>query len=86
VVEHRFDDTWAFAKGQWLADGHGFGRMVRAHGARAKLLIALPLAAGLRGAAVSLARRQPRWLPYYACFVLFNYAGLVREVTGGERP
>jgi len=23
-VEHRFGDTWEFAKGQWLADGHGF--------------------------------------------------------------
>jgi glycosyltransferase involved in cell wall biosynthesis len=85
VVEHRFEDTWEFAKGQWLADGHGFGRMVRAHGARAKLLIALPLAAGVRGCALSLVRRQPRWLAYYACFVLFNYVGLVREVAAGER-
>ena len=32
VVEHRFEDTWEFAKGQWLADGHGFGRMIQAHG------------------------------------------------------
>jgi glycosyltransferase involved in cell wall biosynthesis len=86
VVEHRFDDTWEFAKGQWLADGHGFGRMVRAHGLRAKLLLGLPLAAGVRGAALSLARRQPRWLPYYACFVLFNYAGLVRELAENRRP
>jgi glycosyltransferase involved in cell wall biosynthesis len=86
VVEHRFDDTWEFAKGQWLADGHGFGRMVRAHGLRAKLLLGLPLAAGARGAALSLARRQPRWLPYYACFVVFNYAGLVRELAENRRP
>jgi glycosyltransferase involved in cell wall biosynthesis len=85
VVEHRFEDTWAFAKGQWLADGHGFGRMVRAHGLRAKLLLALPLAAGARGAALSLLRRQPRWLPYYACFVLFNYTGLFRELAAGAR-
>jgi len=84
VVQHRFEDTWAFAKGQWLADGHGFGRMIRAHGLRAKLLLALPLAAGLRGAALSLARRQPGWLPYYACFVLFNYVGLLREVAGAR--
>jgi glycosyltransferase involved in cell wall biosynthesis len=82
VVEHRFDDTWEFAKGQWLADGHGFGRMVRAHGPRAKLLLGLPLAAGVRGAAVSLTRRELRWLPYYTCFVLFNYAGLLRELAG----
>lgn len=81
VVEHRFDDTWEFAKGQWLADGHGFGRMVGAHGIRAKLLLALPLAAGMRGAVLGLLRGQPRWLPYYACFVVFNYSGLLREVA-----
>jgi glycosyltransferase involved in cell wall biosynthesis len=81
VVEHRFDDTWEFAKGQWLADGHGFGRMIGAHGARAKLLLGLPLAAGVRGSLLSLVRRQPRWLPYYACFVVFNYLGLARELA-----
>jgi glycosyltransferase involved in cell wall biosynthesis len=85
VVEHRFEDTWEFAKGQWLADGHGFGRMIGAHGLRAKLLLGLPLAAGLRGALLSLARGQPRWIPYYACFVLFNYVGLVREVADHRR-
>jgi glycosyltransferase involved in cell wall biosynthesis len=81
VVQHRFEDSWEFAKGQWLADGQGFGRMIRAHGLRAKLLLGLPLAAAVRGTLLSLARRQPRWLPYYACFVLFNYVGLVREVA-----
>jgi glycosyltransferase involved in cell wall biosynthesis len=81
VVEHRFADTWEFAKHQWLADGHGFGRMVRTHGPRAKLLLGLPLAAGVRGALLSLVRRQPRWIPYYACFVLFNYVGVLREVA-----
>ncbi len=86
VVEHRFDDTWEFAKGQWLADGHGFGRMVGAHGMRAKLLLAMPLAAGVRGVVLSLLRGQPRWLPYYACFVVFNYIGLVREVARPGRP
>jgi glycosyltransferase involved in cell wall biosynthesis len=85
VVEHRFEDTWEFAKGQWLADGHGFGRMIGAHGARAKLLLGLPLAAGVRGSLLSLARRQPRWLPYYACFVVFNYVGLAREVAARSR-
>jgi glycosyltransferase involved in cell wall biosynthesis len=88
VVEHVFEDTWDFAKGQWLADGHGFGRMVRAHGLRAKLLLGLPLAAGLRGSLLSLGRGQLRWLPYYACFVAFNYAGLARELAGqhGRTP
>ena len=85
VVEHRFEDTWEFAKGQWLADGHGFGRMIQAHGPRAKLLLGLPLAAGARGTLLSLARLQPRWLPYYACFVLFNYIGLASEFVGEGR-
>jgi len=80
TVEHRFGDTWEFAKQQWLADGHGLARMVETHGPKGKLLLALPLAAGLRGAFVSVARREPRWLPYYACFVVFNYAGLFAEL------
>ncbi len=81
VVEHRFGDSWDFAKGQWLADGHGFGRMVSAHGIRAKLLLGLPLAAGLRGVLLSLLSRQPRWIPYFACFVVFNYVGLFSELA-----
>jgi glycosyltransferase involved in cell wall biosynthesis len=81
VVQHRFEDTWEFAKGQWLADGHGFGRMVSAHGIRAKLLFALPLAAGVRGVALSIARLQSRWIPYYACFTVFNYMGMFSELA-----
>lgn len=81
VVQHRFEDTWDFAKGQWLADGHGFGRMVSAHGIRAKLLFALPLAAAVRGVALSLVRLQPRWIPYYVCFAIYNYAGLFAELA-----
>ncbi len=81
VVEHRFGDSFAFARGQWLADGHGLGRMVRAHGLRAKLLVALPLAACLRGIAMSLARAQPQWLPYFLCFAAGNYVGLLRELA-----
>ena len=81
VVEHRFDDTYAFAKGQWLADGHGLGRMVRRHGLRGNVVALLPLAAAVRGALLSLARRQPQWIPYYACFLVFNYVALVRELA-----
>jgi len=83
VVEHRFGDTWEFAKGQWLADGHGSGRMISAHGLKAKLLLGLPLAAGLRGTLLSLARLQPQWIPYFLCFTAFNYVGLVRELAAG---
>jgi glycosyltransferase involved in cell wall biosynthesis len=79
IVEHRFGDTWEFAKGQWLADGHGLSRMVAAHGPRAKLLLGLPLAACLRGTGLSLARRQPQWIPYYLCYVAYNYVGMFRE-------
>lgn len=81
VVEHRFEDTWEFALGQWLADGHGLGRMLGAHGMRSLRLAALPLAAALRGSALSLLRMQPRWIPYYVCFCAFNYVGISREVA-----
>lgn len=81
VVEHRFEDTWEFALGQWLADGHGLGRMLGAHGMRSLRLVALPLAAAVRGSALSLLRMQPRWIPYYVCFCAFNYVGISREVA-----
>lgn len=81
VVEHRFEDTWEFALGQWLADGHGLGRMLGVHGLRSMRLVALPLAAAVRGSALSLLRMQPRWIPYYVCFCAFNYVGISREVA-----
>jgi glycosyltransferase involved in cell wall biosynthesis len=83
VVDHRFGDTFPFAKGQWLADGEGLGRMIRKHGLRGLPLLALPLAAGLRGVGLSALRREPRWIPYYVCFTLFNYAGMARRLATG---
>jgi glycosyltransferase involved in cell wall biosynthesis len=83
VVEHRFGDTFAVAKGQWLADGEGFGRMIRKHGVRGIPLLALPLVAGLRGLVLSALRREPRWIPYYVCFTVFNYAGMARRLAVG---
>ncbi len=80
IVEHRFDDTFAFALGQWLADGHGLARMLDGHGSRAKVLLGLPLAAGIRGALMAILRAQPQWLPYYALFVIFNYVGIAAEL------
>ncbi|MEO5574738.1 MAG: glycosyltransferase [Gaiellaceae bacterium] len=79
-VVHRFGDTFEFAKGQWLADGHGFGRMIGKHRWRAAPLLALPLAAALRGTVLSAARRQPQWGPYYLCFAVFNYVGMFAEL------
>jgi glycosyltransferase involved in cell wall biosynthesis len=83
IVDHRFGDTFPFAKGQWLADGEGLARMIRKHGLRGLPLLGLPLAAGLRGLALSALRREPRWIPYYVCFTLFNYAGMARRLAVG---
>ncbi len=81
IVEHRFeDDSYDFAKGQWLADGHGLGRMVVKHGARGAPLLGLPLAAAVRGIGLSLLRRQPKWIRYYSYYMVFNYVGMVAEL------
>ena len=80
IVAHRFGDTFDFAKGQWLADGHGLGRMVAKHPLRGARLIALPLAAAGRGSLLALIRREPRWLPYYALFAAYNYVGMGSEI------
>jgi glycosyltransferase involved in cell wall biosynthesis len=85
IVTHRFEDTYDFARGQWLADGHGSGRMIRKHGLRGAWLAVVPLAAAARGIALSLARREPRWIPYYVCFAAFNYAGILAELGGSLR-
>jgi glycosyltransferase involved in cell wall biosynthesis len=85
IVEHRFEDTWDFARGQWLADGHGLGRLIRKKGWKASFLLGLPAAAAVRGIALSVAYRQPRWIPYYACYAAYNYAGLLSELGGLER-
>lgn len=79
IVEHRFaGDDFDFALSQFLMDGEGLGRMVRKHGRRAAPLLALPLAAGIRGAGLALLRLRPRWVPYYAAFVAYNYVGMWR--------
>jgi glycosyltransferase involved in cell wall biosynthesis len=85
IVTHRFDDTWEFARGQWLADGHGTGRMIAKHRLRAGWLLLLPAAAGARGMVLSLARREARWIPYYVSFIAFNYVGMFRELAAQAR-
>lgn len=78
-VHHRFDgDGFDFARDQFLMDGTGLGRMVRSRGARALHLVALPAAAGARGVLLSIARRQPQWVPYFGAFTAYNYLGLAR--------
>jgi glycosyltransferase involved in cell wall biosynthesis len=82
VVTHRFEDSFAFARAQWLADGHGLARLVRKHRWRVGWVLILPLAASVRGIALALLHRQPKWIPYYAAFVAFNYVGMLRELLG----
>jgi glycosyltransferase involved in cell wall biosynthesis len=81
-VEHRFGgDDFAFAQDQFLMDGSGLGLMVRKHGWRGLRLLLLPMAAAVRGVALSLVRGQPRWVPYYAAFGWFNYVGVMRGLV-----
>ncbi|SFP13124.1 Glycosyl transferase family 2 [Geodermatophilus dictyosporus] len=82
VVEHRFEDSWDFAKGQFVADGHGLGRMVVNHGVRAAVLLGLPAAAAVRGIVLSLVRLSPQWIPYYLVFAVYNYLAMGRELLG----
>jgi glycosyltransferase involved in cell wall biosynthesis len=82
VVEHWFEDDWQFAKGQFVADGHGLGRMVSNHGARATVLLGLPAAAAVRGILLSLVRRQPQWIPYYLAYAVYNYLAIGSELAG----
>lgn len=82
IVVHRFSDSrFRFARQQFLADGNGLGRMVRMKRGRAALLLALPAAAGARGVALSIAKGQIRWVPYYCCFAAYNYVGLASQLV-----
>jgi glycosyltransferase involved in cell wall biosynthesis len=85
VVEHRFEDSWEFAKGQFVADGHGLGRMISNHGMRAKVLLGLPAAAAVRGILLSLVRLEPRWIPYYVVYAVYNYLAIGSELAGQAR-
>lgn len=81
-VQHRFGaDDFEFAKDQFLMDGTGLGLMIRKHGVRGLPLAVLPLAAAARGAMLSVVRREPRWLRYFAAFAWFNYAGMRRGLA-----
>jgi glycosyltransferase involved in cell wall biosynthesis len=80
IVTHRFGDGFEFARGQWLADGSGLRRTLHKEGARGFALAALPAAATARGIVLSLLKGELQWLPYYACFAAFNYAGMLRRI------
>lgn len=76
IVLHRFDDGFEFARNQWLADGRGLRRIRDKEGWRGLLVLALPAAAAIRGVVLSIARLQWQWLPYYGCYLVFNYVGM----------
>jgi glycosyltransferase involved in cell wall biosynthesis len=76
IVLHRFDDGFEFARNQWLADGRGLRRIRDKEGWRGLLVLALPAAAAVRGVLLSIARLQLQWLPYYGCYLVFNYVGM----------
>jgi glycosyltransferase involved in cell wall biosynthesis/O-antigen/teichoic acid export membrane protein len=71
-VRHRFADSFEYARDQWLQDGAGLARTMHKHPRRAGWLVLLPLLATARGVLLSLAT-APRYLPYWAGFVLYNY-------------
>ncbi len=77
-VEHRFGaDDFAFAKDQFLMDGRGLGRMIRQQGWKGLGLAVLPAAAALRGTALSTRPGKYQFIPYYVCFALYNYLGML---------
>lgn len=71
-VRHRFADTFGYARDQWLQDGAGLARTMYKHPGRAGWLVLLPLLATARGVLLSLAT-APRYLPYWAGFLVYNY-------------
>lgn len=79
VVRHRFTDTFAGARDQWEQDGAGMARTIRKHPARAGWMVLLPLLATVRGVGMSLVK-APRFLPYWAGFLLFNYRSMIGEI------
>src|SRR5919106_1573116 len=80
VVQHRFGDTFEFALGQFRADGAGLARTATKFGWRALPLLGLPFAAAVRGGVLSLVRRQPQWIPYYAAFLAVNWLAMARQL------
>jgi hypothetical protein len=83
IVTHRYEDTFEFACGQWRADGQGLARMIRKYGWEAALLLGLPLSGSVRGVLLSLVRLQPGWIPYYLCYMVFNYVAMIGELGKG---
>lgn len=82
-VKHLFEDTFEFAKEQFVADGQGLGRMVAKYGWPAAKLLLIPAGGWARGILISLLHLEPGWIPYYFVYLFYNYVSMPR--TLGER-
>lgn len=78
AVRHRFMDSFDAARDHWLQDGAGLARTIRKHPGHAGWLAVLPLLATVRGVGLSLLH-APRFLPYWACFLVYNYRSMFGE-------
>ncbi|MCU6481388.1 glycosyltransferase family 2 protein [Arthrobacter sp. A2-55] len=84
IVGHRFSGGFDTARDQWEQDGAGLARTAAKHPSRAGWMVALPLLATIRGAGLSLVL-APRYLPYWAGFLGYNYRSMVSEWMHGTR-
>lgn len=73
-VRHRYSPGFATAKDQWTQDGAGLAQAAAKH--RSPRPALLPLAATVRGAALALLT-APRYLPYWAGFLTYNYRAML---------
>jgi glycosyltransferase involved in cell wall biosynthesis len=84
VVSHRFGDTLEFARGQWRADGAGFGRMALTHSGGGLLLL-MPMADAVRGVTLTTLRLEPEYVPYYLVHAAFNYSSMIGTLWAAAR-
>ncbi len=82
-VDHRFEDSFQCARGQFEADGQGLARMVLKYRWQALPLLGIPAAGAVRGIAVCVRRGQPKWIPYYISYALLNYAAIIGTLRRG---
>lgn len=80
-VRHWFGDTYEFARDQWDQDGKGLGRMVIKYGLPALPMVGIPAAGVVRGIVSSLVRLQPRWIPYFLNYFLYNYVAIIAGLS-----
>ena len=85
VALHRYGDSFQSACYQWLSDGEGLVAVARKHGMHLGWLLILPLAGGVRGILAGVRPVNVRWIPYYVCFIVFNYIGMIAAVLPGRR-